>query len=78
MTWLTELIATLALVATTGYLLWTILEIRQRRLNFAAEGGDNYRGEAKEPEALSIPDSEALDQMDEMLQQAGFSMPEEE
>ena len=47
-------------------------------MKFAAEGGDDYSGEAKEPEALTRPNEEALDDMDNLLQQAGFTMPEEE
>ena len=47
-------------------------------MKFAAEGGDDYSGEAKEPEALITPDDEALEDMDNLLEQAGFSMPEEE
>ncbi|MAH98297.1 MAG: hypothetical protein CMA12_02960 [Euryarchaeota archaeon] len=66
------------MIATAGYLIWTITNIRQRRLKFAAEGGDSYRGEAKEPEALMKPDEEALEQMGELLEQAGLSIPEEE
>ena len=58
--------------------MWTLLGIRQRRLRYAAEGGDDYIGEAKEPEALSDPNKEALDDMDQLLNQAGFTMPEEE
>ena len=47
-------------------------------MKFAAEGGDDYSGEAKEQEALITPDDEALEDMDNLLDQAGFSMPEEE
>jgi len=47
-------------------------------MKFAAEGGDDYSGEAKEPEALTKPNEEALDDMDNLLQQAGFTIPEEE
>ena len=66
------------MIAISGYLVWTILNIRQRRLKFAADGGDQYKGEAKEPEALMKPDEEALEQMGELLEQAGLSLPEEE
>jgi hypothetical protein len=47
-------------------------------MKFAAEGGDDYSGGAKEPEALTNPDEEALEDMDNLLEQAGFTMPEEE
>ncbi len=73
-----EIVASLLMIAISGYLIWTILSIRQRRLRFAEEGGDDYSGEAKEPDALKKPDQEALEQMDELLEQAGFSMPDEE
>ena len=66
------------MIAISGYLIWTILNIRQRRLKFAADGGDNYKGEAKEPEALMKPHEEALAQKGELLEQAGLSLPEEE
>tara|TARA_S200000501_G_scaffold73071_1_gene65032 strand:- start:15 stop:251 length:237 start_codon:yes stop_codon:yes gene_type:complete len=75
---LSEILATLVMIAISGYLVWTLLGIRQRRMKFAAEGGDDYSGGAKEPEALTRPNEEALDDMDNLLQQAGFTMPEEE
>lgn len=75
---LSEILATLVMITISGYLVWTLLGIRQRRMKFAAEGGDDYSGEAKEPEALTRPNEEALDDMDNLLQQAGFTMPEEE
>ncbi len=75
---LSEILATLVMIVISGYLVWTLLGIRQRRMKFAAEGGDDYSGEAKEPEALTRPNEEALDDMDNLLQQAGFTMPEEE
>ncbi len=73
-----EIVATFLMVAISGYLIWTILSIRQRRLRFAEEGGDDYSGDAKEPEVLKKPDQEALEQMDELLEQEGFYMPDEE
>ena len=75
---LSEILATLVMIVISGYLVWTLLGIRQRRMKFAAEGGDDYSGEAKEPEALTKPNEEALDDMDNLLHQAGFTMPEEE
>ena len=75
---LSEILATLVMIVISGYLVWTLLGIRQRRMKFAAEGGDDYSGEAKEPEALTKPNEEALDDMDNLLQQAGFTIPEEE
>ena len=78
MTGTSELLATIAMIAISGYLVWTILSIRQRRLRFAEDGGDDYSGQAKEPESLTKPNEEALEQMDVLLEQAGISMPEEE
>lgn len=75
---LSEILFSTVMIAISGYLLWTLLSIRQRRIKFAEEGGDDYRGEAIEPEALMDPDEEALEDMDQLLEQAGFSMPEEE
>mgnify|MGYP000010514632 FL=1 len=73
-----EILATFVMIAISGYLVWTLLGIRQRRMKFAAEGGDDYRGDAKEPDALTNPDDEALEDMDNLLEKAGFTMPEEE
>ena len=70
--------ATFVMIAISGYLVWTLLGIRQRRIKFAIEGGDDYSGDAKEPEALTNPDDEALEDMDNLLEKAGFAMPEEE
>ncbi len=47
-------------------------------MKFAADGGDDYSGEAKEPGELINPDEEALEDMDLLLEQAGFAMPEDE
>ncbi|MEC7708960.1 MAG: hypothetical protein VYA39_04485, partial [Candidatus Thermoplasmatota archaeon] len=65
---LSEILATFVMIAISGYLVWTLLGIRQRRMKFAAEGGDDYSGDAKEPEALTIPDDEALEDMDNLLE----------
>ena len=73
-----EILATFVMIAISGYLVWTLLGIRQRRIKFAIEGGDDYSGDAKEPEALTNPDDEALEDMDNLLEKAGFAMPEEE
>ncbi len=75
---LSEILATFVMIAISGYLVWTLLGIRQRRIKFAIEGGDDYSGVAKEPEALTNPDDEALEDMDNLLEKAGFAMPEEE
>jgi hypothetical protein len=75
---LSEILATFVMIAISGYLVWTLLGIRQRRIKFAIEGGDDYSGDAKEPEALTNPDDEALEDMDNLLEKAGFAMPEEE
>lgn len=74
---LSEILATLVMIAISGYLVWTLLGIRQRRIKFAIEG-DDYSGDAKEPEALTNPNDEALEDMDNLLEKAGFAMPEEE
>jgi len=75
---LSEILATFVMIAISGYLVWTLLGIRQRRIEFAIDGGDDYSGDAKEPEALTNPDDEALEDMDNLLEKAGFAMPEEE
>ena len=74
----TELILTLIMGGISIFLIRTILVIRNRRIRFASEGGDDYRGDAKDPTALSNPDSDALEDMDSLLERAGFSMIEDE
>lgn len=75
---LSEAILSLVMLGISAFLIWTILSTRQRRMKFAAEGGDDYSGEAKEPDALSEPDSDAIDEMTDLLDKAGFSIPEDE
>jgi hypothetical protein len=75
---LSELLAAFVMIAITGYLVWSFLGIRQRRMEFAVDGGDDYSGEAKEPDALINLDEDALEDMDQLLEQAGFSILEEE
>ena len=74
----TEILLTLVMGGISIVLIRTILVIRNRRLRFALEGGDDYVGDAKDPQALSKPDSEALEDMDNLLERAGFNMPEDE
>ena len=73
----TELILTLVMGGVSIFLIRTILVIRNRRLRFAS-GEDDYSGDAKDPAALSNPDSDALEDMDSLLERAGFSMLEDE
>jgi len=74
----TEILLTLVMGGITIVLVRTILVIRKRRLRFSLEGGDDYVGDAKDPKALSEPDSDALEDMDNLLERAGFNMPEDE
>ena len=74
---LIEVISTVGLVATSGYLLWIILQIRQRRLRLSKDP-NFFLGEAKNPETLETLDPEAMDEMDKLLLQAGFNVPDEE
>ena len=74
---LIELITSVGLVATSGYLLWIILQIRQRRLRLSKDP-NFFLGEAKNPETLETLDPEAMDEMDKLLLQAGFNVPDEE
>ena len=74
----TELFLILVMGGISISLVRTILVIRNRRLRFAAEGEDDYSGDAKDPESLSKPDSEALEDMDYLLEKAGFSAIDEE
>lgn len=74
----TELFLILVMGGISISLVRTILVIRNRRLRFAVEGEDDYSGDAKDPESLSKPDSEALEDMDYLLEKAGFSAINEE
>ena len=74
---LLQMITTAGLVATTGYLLWLILKIRQQKLRLS-KAPILFRGEAKNPETLATLDPKAVDEMDKLLLQAGFSLPDEE
>ena len=74
----TELFVILVMGVISISLVRTILVIRNRRLRFAVEGEDDYSGDAKDPESLSKPDSEALEDMDYLLEKAGFSAIGEE
>ena len=73
----TEILATTMLVSISGYLIWTILRIRQRRLKMSSLNGNEHIGEAKEPEILMEPSPEALDQMEELLEHAGLNYPQD-
>ncbi len=72
-----QIVTTVVLIATSGYLVWVILQIRQRRLRLSKDP-IFFRGEAKNPEALTNLDSEAIDEMDKLLSHAGFNFPDEE
>ena len=74
----TELFLILVMGGISISLVRTILVIRNRRLRFAVEGEVDYSGDAKDPESLSKPDSEALEDMDNLLEKAGFSAIGEE
>ena len=74
----TEILLTLVMGGISVVLVRTILVIRNRRLRFAVEGGDDYVGDAIDPKALSKPDSDALKDMDNLLERAGFNIPDDE
>ena len=74
----TELILTLVMGGISIFLIRTILVIRNRRFRFASEGQDDYSGDAKNPDSLSNPDSDALEDMDYLMDRAGFSVLEDE
>jgi len=74
---LTEILLTLLLVSSSAYMIWTILRIRQRRLESSFEHGNGHIGDAKEPQILMEPSPDALDQMEELLEKAGLSLPDE-
>ena len=74
----TEFFLTLVMGGISVFLIRTILVIRNRRFRFASEGQDDYSGDAKNPDSLSNPDSDALEDMDYLMDRAGFSILEEE
>ena len=72
-----EVITSVGLGATSGYWVWIILQIRQRRVRLSKDP-NFFRGEAKNPEILETLDPDAMDEMDKLLLQAGFNVPDEE
>lgn len=74
----TELFLTVLMGGISIFLIRTILIVRNRRFRFASDGEDDYSGDAKNPEALSNPDSVALKDMDSLLESAGFSTLEDD
>ena len=74
----TELFLILVMGGISISLVRKILVIRNRRLKYVLEGEDDYSGDAKDPGSLSKPDSEALEDMDYLLEKAGFSAIEDE
>ena len=72
MTALMEPAANLLLIGTAGGLIWLLLRLRQRRR--ASERGidGHYSGAAKDPGSLMEPDDEALEEMEDLLQQARY------
>ena len=74
----TELILTLVMGGISIFLIRTILIVRNRRFRFASEGMDDYSGDAKDPAALYNPDPDALEDMDSLMERAGFSVLEDE
>ena len=74
----TELILTLVMGGISIFLIRTILVVRNRRFRFALEGEDDYSGDAKDPAALYNPDPGALEDMDSLMERAGFSVLEDE
>ncbi len=77
MSGISEFTATLILISITGFLIWTILSIRQRRIMELSSGESNYIGNAKDPSTLIEPDDEALENLAELLEEAGLSIPGE-
>ena len=74
----TELMLTLVMGGISIFLIRTILVVRNRRFRFALEGEDDYNGDAKDPAALYNPDPDALEDMDSLMERAGFSVLEDE
>ena len=72
----TELILTLVMGGISVFLIRTILVIRNRRFRFASEGQDDYSGDAKNPDSLSNPDSDALEDMDYLMKDTGICKDE--
>ena len=68
MSGISEFTATLILISITGFLIWTILSIRQRRIMELSSGESNYIGNAKDPSTLIEPDDEALENLAELLE----------
>jgi hypothetical protein len=68
----TEIAVNLLFLLTAGALIWLFLRLRQRR-RVSEEGIDgHYSGAAKDPESLMEPDDEALEEMEDLLQQPRY------
>jgi len=70
-----ELVVTLILICSAGALIWLLLRVSERR-SLAAEGyfSEQYNGAAKDPERLMDPDEKALEEMEDLLEQARSRM----
>jgi len=66
-----ELIVTLILICSAGVLVWLLFRVSERR-RLVEEGhfGEQYSGAAKNPESLMDPDDTALEEMEDLLEQA--------
>ncbi len=62
-------IAGILLSLTAAGLIFFILRLQQRRRATFAEG-EEYSGRARHPDQLMVPDAEALEELDRLLEQA--------
>ena len=61
----------LILTVSTGFMIWQLLKLRQRNMLInAGHFDEDYSGEAKNPEKFMEPDEDALDEMQELLDNA--------
>ena len=72
MTAFMEPVANLLLIGTAGGLIWLLLRLRQRRRASERDIDGHYSGAAKDPGSLMEPDDEALEEMEDLLQQARY------
>jgi len=66
-----ELVVTLILICSAGVLIWLLFRFSERR-RLVSEGhfSEHYSGAAKDPDSLMNPDEKALEEMEDLLEQA--------
>ena len=68
---LSTLLLMLILIFSAGFMIWQLLKLRQKNMLInTGHFDEDYSGEAKNPEKFMEPDDEALDEMQDLLDNA--------